>query len=255
MWQTEGYIACKPDLCVYNTQWVKDHHEHRERGLIDVVPGQDLGGFTQINFRLAAPPKTFHVPGIIVHPQVDPLAYATVPNYVRKYITMVNFFEGKGPEVFWAMAERFPKQKFLAVKGGYGKQIIPKEIPENVMVIENTPYIQNVYSMTKLLLMPSKYESFGRVPVEAAAQGVPTVYQKTPGLIESQVGMEELGVDGHEFDDWETKLRWVLNPARLKRFSNMAYDVSSYWDSKRNEEAKNFVDTMTMMASKQIYRR
>lgn len=43
----------------------------------------------------------------------------------------------------------------------------------------------DVWARTKLLLMPSSYESYGMVGVEAMASGIPVVANPTPGLKES----------------------------------------------------------------------
>ena len=43
---------------------------------------------------------------------------------------------------------------------------------------------QSVYARTRLLLMPSRSESFGRVGLEAAASGIPTIASPVEGVPE-----------------------------------------------------------------------
>jgi glycosyltransferase involved in cell wall biosynthesis len=45
--------------------------------------------------------------------------------------------------------------------------------------------MKEVFKKTRLLLMPSSYESWGRVGLEAAASGIPTIATATEGLLES----------------------------------------------------------------------
>src|SRR5690606_41527203 len=89
-------------------------------------------------------------------------------------VTLINLYPPKGAATFWTLAERMPDVKFLAVIGGYGHQDV-RELP-NVEVMPNIPgrrMRDEVYARTKILLMPSEYESWGRVGVEAMASGIP----------------------------------------------------------------------------------
>lgn len=103
----------------------------------------------------------------------------------REYVTLINLFAPKGTDVFWPLARRMPDTKFLAVRGAYGHQDIPRDVPDNVTIVDNTPDIRTVYTKTRILLMPSTYESWGRCAIEAAATGIPTIASPTPGLRES----------------------------------------------------------------------
>ena len=98
-------------------------------------------------------------------------------------ITFINLIDIKGGDIFWQITKLLPDRKFLAVKGGYGTQMI-RQSP-NVEIIENTTDMKEVYSRTRLLLVPSKYESWGRVGIEAMASGIPVIASRTPGLLES----------------------------------------------------------------------
>ena len=104
----------------------------------------------------------------------------------REYITLINLNENKGGLLFRKLYDRMPNDKFMGVVGGYGEQIMDNPAPQNVTFINNTPNItKDVYSKTKILLMPSQYESYGRTAVEAMCSGIPVIYAETPGLIES----------------------------------------------------------------------
>jgi len=117
-------------------------------------------------------------------------------------VTMVNLFPNKGPHVLWALAERLPKQKFLAVRGGYGWQDIPDDIPSNVEVIDNTTdVVGDVLARTRVLIMPSDYESWGRMGVEALCSGIRVVATPTPGLVES-LGDAGVFVNRDDIDGW-----------------------------------------------------
>lgn len=155
-------------------------------------------------------------PKMILNPPVDPEDYETARG---KSVTLVNLWEDKGAKVFYELARRMPNVQFLGVKGGYGEQII-NDLP-NVTIMEHTSEMKNVYGETKVLLMPSKYESFGRVGVEAMASGIPTLAHPTPGLLES-LGDSGTFADREDVDAWETALRDLLKPAKYGKASKLA---------------------------------
>ena len=78
------------------------------------------------------------------------------------HTTMVNLTASKGCEVFYEMARRRRSDRFLGVLGAYGHQLV-RQIP-NVEVTGHTGDMRDdVYARTRVLLMPSDYESWGRV--------------------------------------------------------------------------------------------
>lgn len=123
---------------------------------------------------------------IVLHPTVEPDRYRCERG---TKITLVNPTPGKGADTFYALAKMLPDYEFLTVKSVYGEQIAPPNInPKlhpNVETMEHTADIREVFRKTKVLLMPSLYESYGRVAVEAACSGIPTIAHPTPGLLEA----------------------------------------------------------------------
>lgn len=160
-------------------------------------------------------------PFMVVHPPVNPEQYKTKHG---KKVTLVNLWEDKGSKVFYELARRLPDVEFLGVKGGYGEQVI-EDLP-NVTIMEHTPNTEDFYSQTKILLMPSKYESFGRVGVEAMSSGIPVIAEPTPGLLES-LGESGTFVDRTDIDAWETALRDALKPAKYGKLSKQALAQSN----------------------------
>jgi hypothetical protein len=144
---------------------------------------------------------------LIVRPPVFAGEYATKPG---KKITLVNCNPEKGGHVLEQLARRMPDVEFLAVTGAYGKQILP-DLP-NVEIVEHVDgqdMRDQVYGRTRILLMPSSYESWGRAGVEALASGIPVVAHPTPGLTES-LGEAGIFVDRNDIDGYETVLRKLM---------------------------------------------
>ncbi|MGA5035095.1 glycosyltransferase family 4 protein [Streptomyces cellulosae] len=165
--------------------------------------------------------------GIIVRPPVFADEYATKPG---KAITLVNCNIEKGGKVLEALARRMPDQQFLAVRGAYGEQILP-DLP-NVEVLDHVDGAdmrERVYARTRVLLMPSSYESWGRAGVEALASGIPVVAHPTPGLCES-LGEAGVFVDRSDVDGYEAVLRKLLQPAEYRLASKRAKARSAELD-------------------------
>lgn len=189
--------------------------------------------------------KSIDKPMIVVNPPVNPDDYETDHG---KCVTLVNLWEDKGAEIFYEMAKRFPNVPFLGVKGGYGAQVI-RELP-NVTIMEHTDNMRDVYSQSKVMLMPSKYESFGRVGVEAAASGIPTIAHPTPGLRES-LGDAGIFADREDADAWEEALRDLLKPVKYGKATKASKARSKALSEKREQQ----LDTMELFLEELIRRK
>lgn len=174
--------------------------------------------------------KSWDKPKMILNPPVNPEEYKTTHG---KAVTLVNLWEDKGSKVFYELARRMPKVQFIGLKGGYGEQVI-EDLP-NVTIMDHTSDIKSVYGQTKVLLMPSKYESFGRVGVEAMASGIPVLAEPTPGLKES-LGPAGTFADRNDMDAWETTLRAMLTPAKYGRLSKLALEQSAALKRLRDDQ-------------------
>lgn len=182
-----------------------------------VRAGADLFVFNSEH--MAARYRSHRARSIIVRPPVDPIEYETTPG---DRVTLVNLCQDKGAETFYALAERFPSAPFLGVEGAYGAQI--HDILPNVEIIPHVPADRmrdEVYARTRVLLMPSAHESWGRAGVEAMCSGIPVIAAPTDGL------REALGDAGHfadpdDLDAWEAHLRLLLDGRRWRAASRKA---------------------------------
>lgn len=156
---------------------------------------------------------------LIVRPPVFADEYATKPG---KAITLVNCNPEKGGKVLAALAKRMPDQQFLAVRGAYGEQILP-DLPNVEIVdhVDGADMRDRVYARTRVLLMPSSYESWGRAGVEALASGIPVIAHPTPGLCES-LGEAGIFVGREDVDGYEAVLRKLGAAAEYRLASKRA---------------------------------
>lgn len=147
------------------------------------------------------------VPEVIIHPVVEPDRYRCERG---DKITFINPTPDKGADTFYALSKALPHREFLVVKSVYGEQIAPPNIDgrnfPNVEVMEHTADVREAFRKSKVVLMPSIYESYGRVAVESACSGIPAIAHPTEGLLEAL---------GAENEDWVIDFaRYSLNQHR-----------------------------------------
>lgn len=198
---TKGCIRRGPvQFAIYNSDWM----------------ASDYAADWAAHFDKPQPPHT------VINPVVDPVSLAGTAPGTR--ITLVNLNEGKGAATFYRLVDELPRRKFLGVKGGYGEQVMPAGNRENLRLVENVaPHEMGsqVYAHTKILLMPSDYESWGRTAIEAACCGIPTIAHPTPGLRES-LGSAGTFVDRDDIEGWKAAISRLSTPKGFAKASAAA---------------------------------
>ena len=167
----------------------------------------------------------FQFNSIIVYPPVNWKEYRTPDSANRKYVTLINLNYNKGGDLLIQVAKRMPDVLFLGVEGGYDIQIRDRSV-KNIRYEANTPHIQDIYQLTKILLVPSKEESWGRVAVEAMSSGIPVLANPTPGLREA-CGPAGIFVDRANVAEWVRMIRKLLSDqGYYKKVSEASFERS-----------------------------
>ena len=159
------------------------------------------------------------VASTIVYPPIYVKDYKTHTD--RTYVTLVNCNAAKGAKQFYEIARQMPDVQFLAVAGFYGDQVAPPRLL-NLTALKAQQDMRAVYSRTKILLVPSEKESWGRVAIEAASSGIPVVASTTPGLKEA-LGPAGIFCERDDIDAWVTEIRrLVTQPLAYEQASRAA---------------------------------
>lgn len=154
-------------------------------------------------------------------------------------ILHVNPIEDKGIRITLEVAERMPEEEFI-IAGTTKKQ----EIREKMDELENVDYLgyvddmKDAYSQTKIVLVPSKWEAYGRIPIEAGASGIPTIATSKGGLPES-VGNQELIVEDSA-DKFVEKIKEVEE--NYGKFSEKARENSK--EKSQHKQLEKFEELM-----------
>lgn len=150
--------AMRNNFCIYNSNWIQK----------------------KLNYQW---------PSVVFTPPID-YRYFDLGMFPREneFITLINLDENKGGFILRRVAEALPDKKFLAVRGSYSEPHYfgqANNFPPNVTVTPNTPNIKDVYAKTRILLMLSRYESWGMTATEAMCNGIPVICTPTEGLKEN----------------------------------------------------------------------
>lgn len=202
-----------PQYMVYNSEWIANRYNFRHQSTVLYPP---------------CPADYYEIEG---HP------------HNNEYVTLINTNENKGGYVFARLAEAMPDIKFLAVKGSYDDGGLMPAINDrlsrlpNVTVMQHCSNPRQIYQRTRILLVLSRYESWGRVATEAMSNGIPVLYCPTQGLCENVqnagIALQKRGEritdkrtgettkhDGNSYDIYAlSKVIESLNdPAKYKRY-------------------------------------
>ncbi len=170
----------------------------------------------------------------IVFPIIDVERYETKRK--QEFITFINPIKAKGVEVFIEIAKRLQKQKFLVVGGVFSEDIPKVQALPNVTYLKQTDDMKNVYAKTRLLIAPSQwYEPFGRVALEAAISGIPSIVSNRGGLPEAG------GAGSTVIDDVANVNEWIK--------AIQAFDNKTFYEKKSEaarEHALHYTKTKQM---------
>lgn len=165
-------------LKVPSIVWIHNDFQHNRRAL------RQRPTLTLFNTHWIKEKLAWGGNSMVVHPPV----YSQVCQERRdgeNRVTLINLNADKGGHIFYQLAQSLPDIKFLGVVGAHGPQIILENLP-NVRIQPHTADMcRDVWAHTTVLLVPSIYESYGMVGLEAASLGIPVVAAPTPGLKES----------------------------------------------------------------------
>lgn len=100
-----------------------------------------------------------------------------------------------------------------------------------------------VYGKTRVLLMPSIYESWGRVGVEAMASGIPVIANPTDGLSEA-LGDAGVFVDRDDLDGWENAIRRLQDGRSWNAASRRAKARSAELDALRASDIDRWCEAV-----------
>jgi glycosyltransferase involved in cell wall biosynthesis len=158
----------------------------------------------------------------VVYPFIDFDKYIAKKREHR-YISFVSPAPHKGGEIFVEIARALPEYDFFVCGGGSRKIIEQFRGFRNLRYIPWIDDMRDVYSQTWLMLVPSIWpEPFGRVVVEAMANGIPCIVSRRGGLPEAIGDAGIMIEDIFDVDNWVSAIRRMERADEYRAFSERA---------------------------------
>lgn len=128
------------------------------------------------SYSLAMAHYKINPPATVLYPPVFARDYTDLEEAdpaSRVYHTLLNLNENKGGPFMGTLAQMDVTIPYQAVGGCYDQQHIPHS--PNILFTAHTSDVLSVYRRTKVLLVPSHSETWGRVAIEAMHHGIPVI--------------------------------------------------------------------------------
>ncbi|MFE4796234.1 glycosyltransferase [Streptomyces sp. NPDC056708] len=142
---------------------------------------------------------------LVLPPPINPGLYRTTPGSM---VTLNGSTTAKGADVLAAVAGELPDVQFLMVRAA--GHVVDVQAP-NVTVADRTDP-RSVYARTRVLLMPSTTESYGRAGVEAMLSGIPVLAAPLQGIREA-LGAAATYIPRPDTARWVGEIRRLSDPA------------------------------------------
>ena len=140
----------------------------------------------------------------IIYPIINFNEVVSKDEEERGFITFINPTTAKGLNIFIDIARKMPDKRFL-VAGVVKDNVDLKRLRalENIAYLGFVDNIKRIYAMSRILLVPSIWpEPFGRVCVEAMANGIPCIASDVGGIKEAVGNAGVLIKDPTDIDLW-----------------------------------------------------
>lgn len=188
---------------------------------------------------------------MVIYPPVYPERFKTEKG---DGILLVSPIYTKGVDLFIELAKRMPDRKFVIAEGR-GR---PIRVPDNVEIIKQVDDPREIYSKARLALMPSRegkmllggqkmttwVEGYGRVAIEAAASGIPTIASRESVGLNECLGPEGMFAGQDNIEEWVELIEKLDNKDFYQEKSEHALELSRqrHPDKQINELEERLVD-------------
>lgn len=198
---------------------------------------------------------------LVVHPPISPLPSKTLTG--GDAYTLLSSLVNKGVSVVLELAQRYPDQRFIIVRSPAEPTHGLPDLEDRVAKLPNVELhprvapeeVEKYFKQTRILLVPSRYETYGMSTIEAAGYGIPTVHVDTPhvreGIGEGAILVPPMNADATAagIDTIEKNYElYSLNARKRAEWLHVRQQIEL-------ERFAEFVDTAQRLDQKSLYAR
>lgn len=206
--------------------------------------------------------KLWGEPGaFVLHPPISPLP-EKISNKGNAY-TVLSSLRNKGVEVVLYLAKLCPDKRFIIVRSPAEPTHGLVDLEERVKSLPNVelhPRVspEEVYKyleQTRILLVPSMYETYGMSAIEAAGYGIPCVHVDTPHVRE---GIGDAAILVPPLDVEETLRGIEAIEKDYEKYSKAAREKAEWLHDRQRNELESlayFIDNIKRSKNKLIRRK
>jgi len=208
-------------------------------------------------------------PDVLHFPVYGQGPFMDYSNFSAGFVMMVNPSAIKGISIFLELAKMCPAVSFAAVplwattQGDLDKM---RTLP-NIHILQPVDDMDELYSKTKVLLMPSLcIETFGQIVIEAMLRGIPVIASNAGGLPEAKLGIPYT-LPVNPIQQYQEMLDDKLLPIPIvpeqdiKLWENALYELVNYQSSYKKiadtsrKAAVNYVNNLDINAFEEYFNR
>ena len=180
---------------------------------------------------------------LVVHPPISEIPSNTSTN--GDAYTLLSSLRNKGVQVVLDLAKLHPDKRFIIVRSPAEPTHGLPDLEERAAELSNVELhprvdpkdVYKYFEQTRILLVPSMYETYGMSAIEAAGYGIPCVHVDTPhvreGIGEAAVLVSPLSVE-------ETAMGIELIESNYKAYSEAARAKAEWLHARQAQELEKF---------------
>jgi len=152
--------------------------------------------------------KITNVKPEVIYPSINPVELIPDDWKPNDILFMSRGVPSKGIDLFLDVAVALPEYDFV-VCGDHPENIVDRI--DGMSNVEFKGWINRkfIFKTTKLVLVPSRIEPFGRLPIEAGCVGIPSIVSDVGGLPEA-VGPRGVCIDPYDAKEWINTVEVVM---------------------------------------------
>jgi glycosyltransferase involved in cell wall biosynthesis len=182
---------------------------------------------------------------MVLHPPISKIPDRLITN--GDAYTVLSSLYNKGVEVVLQLAKRYPDKRFIIVRSPAEPTHGIPDLEERAAKLPNVELhprvspeeVYKYFEQTRILLAPSRYETYGMSAIEAAGYGIPCVHVDTPhvreGIGEAAILVPPLGVE-------ETARGIEMIEANYEMYSAKARARAEWLQDRQAMELDRFAD-------------